>query len=562
MKNNLIVTIAASISLLFVSCDKDFLDTKLNTLPTPETIATDRNTLFTSAWSFYTPLREGFTAIDNNLFATVSDEAQNNLPSYNALYFNQSLISDAINPDGSIYRAYYEGIRAAYSYLDYSQNAGRLILQGRDPVADAVAIAQDQQNVAWFQAEAHIAIAFYYAELIKRYGGVPIVTQTLDNSGKIQIPKSSYNEVVEFIVKQIDDYKSGLQVNWKTSAFVASDGRFSLGSALALKARVLLYAASPLNNPTNEVAKWQRAAAACNDLMTTTGLNLSLNTSYGPYFLGSTTLTSNETIFAIRKPANNTLERQNYPIATPGGQGSISPTDNLVSAYEYKGTPVANNPYANRDPRLDATIVYNGSTWNSRVIDQSAGSIDDMNKPNASKTGYYLKKFLNDNLNLVQNGTAQHNWVVFRYGEVLLNYAEAMNEAYGPDNNNGYAKTARQAINEVRNRPTVVMPPVNLIATTSKTGFQIAVKQERRIELAFEGHRYWDLLRWKDAGTVLNQPIVGVIATKVTTTPRVWSYEKVNVATRKFNAPTNYLYPFTRTEIVNSQGTLIQNPGY
>ncbi|RYF20274.1 MAG: RagB/SusD family nutrient uptake outer membrane protein [Flavobacteriales bacterium] len=563
MKFKYIITLATSISLLLVSCEKNFLDTKLNTQPTPETIVTDRGTLFSSAWAFYTPLREGFTAIDNNLFATVSDEAQNNLPSYNALYFNQALISDAINPDASIYKAYYEGIRAAYSYLDYSKNAETLILLGREPVADAVIIAQDRQNVAWFQAEAHIAIAYYYAELIKRYGGVPIVTQTLESSGKLQIPRSSYNEVVEFIVKQIDDYKAALQVNWKTSAFVASDGRFTLGAALALKARVLLYAASPLNNPTNDVVKWQRAAAACNELMTTPGLNLALHTSYGAYFLGATTLTSNETIFAVRKPANNTVEKQNYPIATAGGQGSISPSHNLVAAYEYKGVPVANNPYANRDPRLDATIVYNGSTWNSRVIDQSAGSIDDMSKPNASKTGYYLKKFLNDNLNLVQNATAQHNWVVFRYGEVLLNYAEAMNEAYGPDNNNGYAKTARQAINEVRNRTGVAMPAVNLAATASKDGFRVAVKQERRIELAFEGHRYFDLLRWKDAETVLNQPIVGVMVTKIATTPtRIWSYQMVNVATRKFNPSANYLYPFTRTEIVNSEGTLVQNPGY
>ena len=101
------------------------------------------------------------------------------------------------------------------------------------------------------------------------------------------------------------------------------------------------------------------------------------------------------------------------------------------------------NPYANRDPRLEASIVTNGSTWNGRTIDQSAGAMDDMAQPNASRTGYYLKKFLTDNLNLTQGATAQHNWVVFRYAEILLNYAEAMNEAYGPDDNNGYTLTAR-----------------------------------------------------------------------------------------------------------------------
>lgn len=562
MKYRFIAFTAILSSFIFVSCDKDFLDTKLNTEETPETIVTSPGSLFASAWAFYTPLQSGFSAIDNNLFATVSDEAQNNLPSYNAIYFNQGLISENINPDGDIYRNNYEGIRAAFYFLDYSVNSDQFLLLGRDPVTNAEAIDRDKEEIAWFKAEAHVAIAYYYAELIKRYGGVPLVTKTIDKTGKVQIPKSSYDDVVEYIVKQIDDNKAGLQVNWKTSSFVGNDGRFTLGAALALKARVLLYAASPLNNPANDVKKWERAAVALNDLLTAPGLNLSLSPDYRSYFLGANTLNSNETIFAIRRRANNTLERLNYPLATPGGQSNISPTDNLVAAYEYKGVSVVNNPYANRDPRLAASIVFNGSTWNNRIIDQATGAPDDMNMPNASKTGYYLKKFLNDNLNLVQGANAQHNWVVFRFGEVLLSYAEAMNEAYGPDNANGYARTARKALNDVRNRPGVTMPAVDPLTTTSKDGFRVAIKHERRIELAFEGHRYWDLLRWKDAETVLNQPIVGVKVNKISSTPTTWSYEKVNVATRIFNADANYRYPFSRVQIVNSDGALIQNPGY
>nr|WP_294897949.1 RagB/SusD family nutrient uptake outer membrane protein [uncultured Pedobacter sp.] len=558
MKYKYIVTVAASISMLSMSCNKDFLDTKLNTLPTPETIITSAGSLTGFAWAFYTPLRDGFIAIDNDLFATVSDEAQNNLPTYNALYFNQGLLSESINPESSIYKSYYDGIRAANNFIDYSVNADKLILIGRDPIEDASSIATDKQNIEWFKAESHIAKAYYYAELIKRYGGVPIVTETLQKSGKINIPKSSYDEVVEYIVKEIDDNKANLQVNWKTSPFAGNDGRFTLGAALAIKARVLLYAASPLHNPTNDLEKWKRAAAACNELMTAPGLNLALNQFYGSYFRGANPLTSPETIFAIRRSANNTMEKQNYPISTPGGIGELSPSDNLVADYEYTGTPDPNNPYANRDSRLANTVAVNGSTWNNRVMDFSPGGTEDMNKPNGSKTGYYLKKFLNDNLNLVQNATVQHNWVVFRYAEVLLNYAEAMNEAYGPDNNNGYGKTARQAINEVRARSS--MPAVNIATTTSKDGFRTAVKHERRIELAFEGHRYWDLLRWKDAETVLNQPIVGLKVTKVSA--NTWTYQKVNVATRKFDSSKNYYYPFSRTEIVNSNGALVQNPGY
>src|SRR6476620_4011673 len=194
MKYKYIIAIAASISLLSVSCNKDFLDTKLDTQPTPETIITSAGSLTSFAWAFYTPLRDGFKAIDNNLFATVSDEAQNNLPTNNALYFNQGLISETLNPESSIYKSYYDGIRAANNFLDYLVNADRLILIGRDPVADAASIANDKQNIEWFKAEAHIAKAYYYAELIKRYGGVPIVTETLQKSGKIDIPKSTYEE--------------------------------------------------------------------------------------------------------------------------------------------------------------------------------------------------------------------------------------------------------------------------------------------------------------------------------------------------------------------------------
>jgi hypothetical protein len=234
----------------------------------------------------------------------------------------------------------------------------------------------------------------------------------------------------------------------------------------------------------------------------------------------------------------------------------VTPSHNLVSAYEYVGEPDPNNPYANRDPRLYASVVTNGSTWNGRVIDQLPGGSDDMTKANASRTGYYLKKFLTDNLNLIQGQTAQHNWVAYRYAEILLNYAEAMNEAFGPtDVPAGFTLSATDAINMVRNRASADLP---LISTESKDEFRSAIKHERRIELAFEDHRYWDLLRWKDAMQVLNQPIMGV---KVVEDGESVNYVEIKVADRVFNER-NYYLPFLRSEIVNSNNTLKQNEGY
>jgi starch-binding outer membrane protein, SusD/RagB family len=557
-----ITFIAAALALLSFGCEKDFLDTKKDTFETPEAAATDRSTLWSFGYAFYSPMTYGFTVLDGNLFAAATDEAQQTASSSYASYFNQGTINANVNPLSYLYSNYYEGIRAANYFLKYSENGKQLIALNRDTVREATSYAEDLQNLAWFRAEAHIARAYYYAELIKMYGGVPIIETTLDEATETHVSKSSYDNVVNYIVSEIDNYKGELQVNWKTSSYTTYDGRFSLGSALAIKARVLLYAASPLHNPTTAsdyTTKWEKAAQAAYDIISNSALNYSLDGSYGyrNYFLGSNPLTSNETILAVRREANNTVETANYPISTAGGSSGVTPSHNLVSAYEYIGTADAVNIYKNRDPRLGATIVVNGSTWNSREIDESAGGTDDMALVNTSKTGYYLKKFLTDNLNLEQGATVQNQWVAYRYAEVLLNYAEAVNEAYGPNGAvPGATLTARQALQLVRDRASTSLP---VITASTKETFRVVIKHERRIELAFEDHRYWDLLRWKDAETVLNQPITGVTVAKDANGG--YSYQVVEVASRKFLSR-NYYFPFTQSEVTNSNGTLEQNDGY
>jgi hypothetical protein len=550
------IFIAATVpALTLMGCSKKFLNDKLDTYETPSTIATDRTTLFEFANAFYTSLPNGFVALDNNLFAAASDEAQQTATySTGAQIFNQGGLNANSNPDGNSYQNLYEGIRAANFFLGYSINAYQFLSMNRDTVTDSVNFNRDKQYIAWYRGEAHVARAFYYMELIKRYGGVPLITSTLQETTNTLIPKSSYDSVVSFIESEINTYRDSLEVNWQTSPYQDQDGRFDLGAALAIKSRVLLYAASPLHNSTNDVTKWQAAASAARDVITTAGLDYALDGGgYGNYFLGNASVTSPETIFAVRNPANNAPEEANYPIATPGGHSGVTPTQNLVEDYEYIGPADPANPYNNRDPRLGASVVTNGSTWNGRTINEAPGGSDDMTMANTSRTGYYLKKFLDDNLNLVQGGTAVHNWVIFRFAETLLNYAEAMNEAYGPDMAPaGFPYTARQALTMVRNRASTSLAPVTVADVAS---FRAAVKHERRIELAFEDHRYWDLLRWQDAATVLNQPVQGVQVTQN-------GYSVVNVAGRVFPNPTMYYYPFSHTEIVNAQGTLEQNPGY
>lgn len=533
----------------------DFLDTSLDQNETGESIETTLGTLWKFGNAFYTPIFYGYSALDSNLFAAATDEAHQTKVQSDASYFNKGVINANLNPLSSLYTDCYEGIRAANFFLDYTANGKGEYMVGmnRDTINDRPNYERDLASLRWYRAEAHIARAYYYAELIRRYGGVPIV-ESQYAAGRF-IPRSTYDEVVDYIVREIDDHKDKLAVDW--TSFSERNGRFTLGAALAIKARVLLYAASPLHNPDKKLEPWKKAAAAAYEIIVHPALNYSLDGDYGAYFQGNRSLSSPETIYVVRREQSNSMERSNYPIATPGGASGVTPTQNLVEAYEYVGEPVAGDPYANRDPRLAASVVTNGSTWNGRVIDQSAGGTDDMSAPNASKTGYYLRKFLTDNLNLTQDAKAQHNWVAYRYAEVLLNYAEAMNEAYGPDQApDGYTLTALDALQLVRDRASLHLPAVR---TSSREDFRRAVKHERRIELAFEDHRYWDLLRWTDAMDVLNQPVRGVKVTR--TGEDTWSYEETEVAARSFRER-NYYMPFTRSEVVNSNNTLKQNPGY
>ena len=549
----------AFVVMTFVGCN-GFLDTKIDTNTTPDAAATNRNTLWQFAAAFYSPLTYGFSVLDGNLFAAASDEAVQTSATGDVYYFYRGTINANANPLSNLYKNYYEGIRAANFFLEYAKNGEELLAMNRNLVNEKDDYEKDIRSLNWYRAEAHIAKAFYYAELLKMYGGVPIVEKTMsEDPDRGSLVRASYDAVVDYIVKEIDDHKDGLQIDWQTHPDNVSEeaGRFTLAAALAIKARALLYAASPLHNPNNDKSKWENAAKAAHDVISMLNYRMPENRNYRNSFIGEAPLMDKENIFIIRRPTDNTVEKKNYPISTAGGNSGITPTQNLVSAYEYIGEKDPMNPYKNRDPRLEASIVVNGSRWNDRIIDQSVGSSDDMSIANTSRTGYYLKKFLTDKLNLVQDGKAYHHWIVYRYAEVLLNYAEAMNQAYGPDAlPSGYTMTAREALMQVRNSASTSLPAV---ATADVTEFEKAVKHERRIELAFEDHRYWDLLRWKDAEKVLNLPLKGVTVTKDIN--GVYGYQEVTVMQRTFLSR-NYYFPFTRSEIQNSNGALVQNEGY
>jgi hypothetical protein len=205
------------------------------------------------------------------------------------------------------------------------------------------------------------------------------------------------------------------------------------------------------------------------------------------------------------------------------------------------------------------TIIVNNATYKGRAVEIWPGGKDGPGKPRATRTGYYLRKFVDENIDLMQNKTSAHAWIYFRYAEVLLNYAEAMNEAYGPDDvPAGFTLSARAALNLVRKRNGVNMPDV-VAATTDE--FREKVRSERRIELAFEEHRFWDVRRWKTGEEALGGDIFGVNVVLNDDDTFTYEYPSAPVERRVFEEKM-YRYPIPRSEIDKTSGAITQNSGW
>ncbi len=215
------------------------------------------------------------------------------------------------------------------------------------------------------------------------------------------------------------------------------------------------------------------------------------------------------------------------------------------------------NPYVNRDPRFYATVLYNGANYRGDPVQTYVpGGKDSKDGPsnwNTSKTGYYLKKFMNDSYPIDNpwNVAGNQPWFYIRYAEVLLNYAEAQNEAVGPD------PSVYDAVNSIRERASVNMPP--LPGGLSQDQMRQAIRDERRIELAFEEERFYDVRRWKIADSTENEPAYGI---SVNSTGSGYIYKRIVALDGRSFSEKNYWLPIPRTEIQSSNNQLEQNPGY
>ena len=418
------------------------------------------------------------------------------------------------------------------------------------------------QNYDNYQYQVRFLRAYFYFELVRRYQNVPLITKPLSQTETNQIEPSSAQEVLKFIINECTEIAPKLPIK-STSIAQAENGRATRAMAMALKSRAALYAASPLYSTNGDNAKWTEAAKASHDIIASAGeLGLGLDT-YANLFK-SKNYNSKEVILCRPTGTSKTFEQANYPMGVTGGNTTTCPTENLASAFEMKDgrafdwndPTMKANQYKDRDPRFYLTIVHNGMLWPAKkAVDISEGGANGLPLTNATTTGYYLRKYVDNSISFEAGSTTaatHHNWILFRYAEVLLNYAEAMIHVNGNCDYKDatYTMSAREALNAVRKRAGI--PEV---AACSQDDFLTRVKHERRVEMAFEGQRFWDLRRWKNLDETKN-----IYAVRITHHDGVLSYEKTLLSERSVSNKL-YFYPIANVELFKNK-KLVQNSGW
>ena len=495
----------------------------------------------------YTLLPDGLNRFSREaMLASATDDAEFAIESAEIQQFNNGSWNALNNPD-DVWNRYYSGISKCCTLLE-NTNHVNLDISRLDPDKQ-VEYANSLKDIRMWRAEARFLRAYFHFELLKRYGPIPIVTSTLSINGNYEnTPRPTMKEVVDFIAKECDIAADTLELTpWRNvnDAF----GRATKGAALALKSRLLLYAASPLyvdfgdtneaNKPT-DVALWKSAADAAKAVIDLNQYELA--SSYADLFKND--FQNKEYIFVRRYAANSDFEKSNFPVSF-GGKGGTNPSQNLVDDYEMlDGTPFdwndpakAAQPFENRDARLGATILMNMALFKGKKVATYPEGADASPNPNATKTGYYLRKFLNEDVNIQTGGSSGGHVVpLFRLAEIYLNYAEALNEC-DPTN-----PDIALYLNKVRNRAS--LPNVSAL---SQEQMRAVIQHERRVELAFEEHRSWDVRRWKIASSTLGAPLMGV---QIERKPLGgYTYMPVKVEQRVFQ-PKMYWYPIPQSEVL------------
>ena len=432
------------------------------------------------------------------------------------------------NPLNS-WQARYDDLNNVNQFIELGLD-GTVIYYKSDAVRDAA--YRDR-----LKGEAYFLRAWIHFDLLRRFAGIdekgellgiPLITSPLDITQKIDLERNSFDECVQQILEDLDvalaaglkDDYTGTDVDFGQNNI----GRPTTIACRALKSRVLLYAASPAFGTSSYV----QAAQAAYDVISQIGNTLpnvyNVNSISSTFFNNDT---NSELIMRRVSGGNvgdNAFERNNFPPIHLGG-GRTNPTQNLLDAFPMaNGYPITNpssgyvenSMYTNRDPRFYMTVIYNNLNFKGQGIETFEGGnnmpgASGVTVENSTRTGYYLRKWISNTANLVpgNNVNDYHYNALFRKVEIFLNLAEAANEAFGPDGGT-LGMSARQAIAEVRRRAGITGGDAYLASINSKEAMRDLIKNERRIELCFEDHYFFDLRRWNES---LNTPITGVTIT-------------------------------------------------
>ncbi|MBN2486097.1 MAG: RagB/SusD family nutrient uptake outer membrane protein [Bacteroidales bacterium] len=557
------ITIVSILGLGLFSCEKDFLEVKnVDTGVTIEDLYTRYSQIQGVLWEAYSYLPDGLGMLWRDAATDIAEATTEN---NKAQSFNLGIWNQFYNLDDA-WGNNFRGIAQVNKFLKNKDKVTLEEIKANSTAKDSTAYFKALNNMAVMEGEAYFLKAFFYFELVKRYGGVPIIDEDMDyynESTWKNIPRSSLNECMAYIVSLCDKATGIIPVNVRSTYSWYEDGRATYGAAKTLRAKALLYAASPLYKAGGSTTTWADAARAANVVIGLKQYNL--NAGYAALF-GADNSNLKEIIFKRRYGSINWLEKDQYPVAFAGTSGnSLAPTQNFVDEFEvvadnggnissqpfdWSNPTHAADPYTNRDSRFEATIVFNGSAFASTTVETFIGGGSGLPKLNASKTGYYLKKWVNDGIDLVNGTTANHTWIYFRYADVLLMYAEAMLNAYGPDADpEGYGMTATEAFNMVRKRAGVEQLPAGRLN-------QERIEKERMVELAFEDQRFWDVHRWQKGVEYFNKPVTRI---EITRNGSDFNYSVKELENRVFLNKMHW-YPIPQDEI--SKTGWAQNPDW
>ncbi|HMR83730.1 MAG TPA: RagB/SusD family nutrient uptake outer membrane protein [Niabella sp.] len=451
----------------------------------------------------------------------------------------------------------------------------------QDPARNALFIKKNS-------GEAYALRGYFYLQLLTRHGGkaangellgVPLLTTPVKVTDNYKLPRASFREVMDLVYADFDRAMELLPATWNDNyqddnyirVFGSQNrGRIQGKIVAALKAKAALLDASPaFNNGNYDTQKAATAAALSGAIIKDLGGAAALPADGILFYDNDNDVSNPEIIWRLNPANNNTREKNNYPPSL-FGNGRVNPTQNLVDAFPMKnGYPITHpssgfsesNPYANRDPRLANFIVTNGSIVRAgtAAINTSANSPtnDGLNKTEFStRTGFYVKKLLRTTVNLdpTVNSSNTHFYTLLRYTDLYLACAEAANEAWGPKNDpQGLGFTAYDIIAQIRKRAGITQPDNYLATIATKEAMRELIRNERRLELSFEDHRFWDIRRWQLDGAITGT-VKGVSINGNT-------FNIIDVEPRAYRLPDAYYGPIPRAEI-NKNNFLVQNAGW